>query len=142
VSNNLKGNNIMNIITITGRLTAAPMVRTSGGNVRALFTVAVERPVKRDDNNKKPADYPSFVAFGKTAEVLRDYAVKGQALEIQGHIATSTYDDKDGERKYSTELIADRIQLGAKPRNTNTETDNTEPDYDDYPADDFEGASV
>jgi single-strand DNA-binding protein len=107
----------MNIITVTGRLTAAPIVRTSGDNVRALFTVAIERPVSRDENGNRPADFPQFVAFGKTAEVLRDYAIKGQALEVQGHIATSTY-DKDGERFFNTELIADRIQLGAKPRNT------------------------
>jgi single-strand DNA-binding protein len=106
----------MNIITVTGRLTAAPTIRTSGDNVRALFTVAIERPVSRDENGNRPADFPQFVAFGKTAEVLRDYAIKGQALEVQGHIATSTYDE-DGDRFFNTELIADRIQLGAKPRN-------------------------
>jgi single-strand DNA-binding protein len=139
VSNNLKGNN-MNIITITGRLTAPATIRSSGDSVRALFIVAVNRPVKRDDNGNTPADFPSFVAFGKTAEVLRDYAVKGQFLEIQGHLATSTYDDQDGKRQYSTELIADRVQLGAKPRNTSS-SDNTEPEFDEYPADEFAGAS-
>ena len=85
----------MNIIITTGRLTTDPIIRTSGDKVRALFTLAINRPVSRDESGNTPADYPQFVAFGKTAEVLRDYATKGQALEVQGHIATSTY-DKDG----------------------------------------------
>ncbi len=119
----------MNIITATGRLTAAPVVRTSGDKVRALFTIAIERPVNRDENGNRPADFPQFVAFGKTAEVLRDHAIKGQALEVQGHIATSTY-DKDGERFFNTELIADRIQLGAKPRNTTTPSEEVESDHE------------
>jgi single-strand DNA-binding protein len=124
-----------------------PTIRTSGDSVRALFTIAINRPVAADADGNRPADFPSFVAFGKTAQVLRDYAVKGQALEIQGHLATSTYDDKDGERKFSTELIADRIQLGAKPRNT-ANTSNAGPDeagdYHSYSDNDneFEGASA
>ncbi len=130
----------MNIITITGRLTAKPTIRTSGDSVRALFTIAVDRPVKKDEDGNQPTDFPSFVAFGRTAGVLRDYAMKGQSLEIQGHIATSTYDDKDGVRQYSTELIADRIQLGAKPRNTNGP--DTGDEYSEYPADEFEGTTV
>ena len=72
----------MNIIITTGRLTTDPIIRTSGDKVRALFTLAINRPVSRDESGNTPADYPQFVAFGKTAEVLRDYATKGQALEV------------------------------------------------------------
>lgn len=132
----------MNLITITGRLVAEPTIRTSGTSVRALFTLAVNRPTKRDENGNQPADYPNFVAFGKTAELLRDYTVKGQALEIVGHIATSTY-DKDGTRQFSTELIADRIQLGAKPRTAGNPAPDDGPEFDSYDmADEFEDASV
>jgi single-strand DNA-binding protein len=133
----------MNIITVTGRLTANPTIRTSDdGSVRGFFTIAVDRPVKKDEEGKQPTDFPSFVAFRKTAEVLRDYAVKGQFLVIQGHIATSTY-DKDGVRQYSTELVADRIQLGAKPRNTSApDTGDTGDEYSEHPADEFEGANL
>lgn len=124
----------MNLITITGRLVAEPTIRTSGGKTRALFTLAVNRPTKRDENGNQPADYPNFVAFDKNAELLNEYAVKGQALEIVGHLTTSTY-DKDGVRQYSTELIADRIQLGAKPRtngdDTHEDLNDSQPDYAD-----------
>jgi single-strand DNA-binding protein len=130
----------MNTIIITGRLTAKPTIHTTGESVRALFTIAVDRPVKKDENGKKPTDFPSFVAFRKTAETLRDYTVKGQYLEIQGHIATSTYDDENGVRQYSTQLVADRIQLGSKPAKTGT-TD-SEDGSSEYPADDFEGENV
>jgi single-strand DNA-binding protein len=139
----------MNIIAITGRLTTDPQVRTSGSSIRAFFTIAVDRPVSKDDAGNKPTDFPQFVAFGKNAEVLRDFATKGQLLEIQGHIATSTF-DRNGERQFSTELIVDRFQLGARPRAAATTVaeeptegptaDPAEPAFDPNFESDLEGA--
>ena len=118
---------IMNIFIISGRLTNSPEVRISGNTSRARFNLAVDRAVARDESGNRPTDFPSFVAFGKNAELLGEYAVKGQLLEVTGRIATSTY-DKDGERQYNTDLIVDRVQLGAKPRGTNTEPSDPDPE--------------
>ena len=103
------------IIIMSGRLTDAPEVRSNGTTTRATFTLAVDRQVARDGNGDRPADFFRFTTFGRSADALGEWAVKGQALEVQGHVTTSTY-DKDGERRWSTDFIADRVQFGAKPR--------------------------
>ena len=111
---------------MSGRLTDAPEVRSNGTTTRATFTLAVDRQVARDGNGDRPADFFRFTTFGRSADALGEWAVKGQALEVQGHVTTSTY-DKDGERRWSTDFIADRVQFGAKPRSkqaTNEPSDN------------------
>lgn len=114
---------------MSGRLTDAPEVRSSGTTTRATFTLAVDRQVARDANGDRPADFFRFTTFGKNAEALGEWAVKGQALEVQGHVTTSTF-EKDGERRWSTDFIADRIQFGAKPRTKSAS--NEQADHDAY----------
>ena len=129
---------------MSGRLIDAPEVRSSGTTTRATFTLAVDRQVARDTNGDRPADFFRFTTFGRNADALGEWAVKGQALEVQGHVTTSTY-DKDGERRWSTDFVADRVQFGAKPRSkqaTNEPSDNHADDHSDNRSDEgFDGGS-
>ena len=102
----------MNNVVLIGRLTKDPETRYSGETVVTTFTLAVDRPISKD----KAADFIHIVTFGKTAELCEKYLAKGRQVAIQGRIQTGSYEDKDGKRVYTTDVIADRVQfLGGKP---------------------------
>lgn len=99
----------MNIAILMGRLTKDPVVGTSqNGVVSARFTLAVDRHSKTDPD---AADFPSCVAFGKTAEVARDYLKKGTKIAVQGRIQTSKYPDENGKEVYRTDVVVLGIEF-------------------------------
>ena len=99
----------MNSVVLMGRLTKDPDVRTSqNGVVSARFTLAVDRHSKTDPN---AADFPSCVAFGKTAEVVRDYLKKGVKIAVQGRIQTSSFKDEEGKDVYRTDVVVLGIEF-------------------------------
>lgn len=103
----------MNNVVLIGRLTKDPETRYSGEMAVTTFTLAVDRPMSKD----KTADFIRIVTFGKTSELCEKYLAKGRQVAIQGRIQTGSYEDKDGKRVYTTDVIADRVQfLGGKPQ--------------------------
>lgn len=110
----------MNNIQLLGRLTADPNItysNTAEGQLAiARFRLAVNR-VKKDE-----ADFISCIAFGKRAEVIEKYVTKGNRLLVIGHIQTGSYQNKDGQTVYTTEVVADRLELiESKSNNSHTE---------------------
>lgn len=100
----------INNVTLVGRLTRDPELRkTQTGQNVCTFTIAVDR-VKGKDGTEG-ADFPSIVAWGKTAEILDQYAHKGSQIGVTGRLQTRSYDDKDGHKVYVTEVVANQIQL-------------------------------
>ena len=96
----------INSVNLTGRLTRDPDVRyTDGGTSIARFTLAVDRQFKQEDG--PAADFPSCVAFGKTAEFIEKYFRQGMKLELTGRIQTGSYTNKDGVKVYTTEVIVE-----------------------------------
>ena len=96
---------------LTGRLTRDPDVRyTDGGTSIARFTLAVDRRFKQDSG--PTADFPSCVAFGKTAEFIERYFCQGMKLELTGRIQTGSYTNKDGVKVYTTDVIAEQVGFG------------------------------
>jgi len=99
----------MNVVTLLGRLTKDPEVRyTTGENSMAVcqFTLAVDRQKK-----EAQADFIRCIAFGKTAEVIGKYVTKGRQLCISGHIQTGSYDNKEGQRVFTTDVVVDRMEF-------------------------------
>lgn len=93
-----------------GRLTKDVEFRqTEGGTSIARFTVACDRRYKKDGDAS--ADFISCVAFGKTAEFINKYFVKGQRIGISGHIQTGNYTNKNGDKVYTTEIVADEVEF-------------------------------
>lgn len=102
----------MNLVILTGRLTKEPVVNYAAATQTAVarFTVALDRGRDKNGENRG-ADFPNCVAFGKTAENLERYSGKGLRVQVTGHLQTGSYDDKDGKKVYTTDVIADRIEF-------------------------------
>ncbi|MBI2476153.1 MAG: single-stranded DNA-binding protein [Candidatus Taylorbacteria bacterium] len=107
----------LNKAIIIGNLTRDPEMRAlpSGMGV-CSFGVATNRVWKDKEGNKKEqADFHNIVVFGRQAETCSQYLKKGQSVLVEGRIQNRSWDDKvSGEKKYKTEIVADRVQFGPK----------------------------
>lgn len=101
---------MLNTVILIGRLTAAPIVRYNNELAIARFNLAIDRQ-KTKTNQDPGADFPSIVCFGKTAELVEKYLGKGRKVAVQGRIQTGSYEDKDGKKVYTTDVIADRVEF-------------------------------
>ncbi|MDQ3245098.1 MAG: single-stranded DNA-binding protein [bacterium] len=107
----------LNKAIVIGNLTRDPEVRAlPGGNKVCSFSVATNRVWKDKSGAKQEsADYHNIVAFGRQAETIAQYMKKGNSILVEGRMQTRSWDDKtSGEKKYRTEIIADRTQFGPK----------------------------
>ncbi len=108
----------LNKAFIFGNLTRDPEMRAmpSGMNV-CSFGVATNRVYRdRDGKKQEQADFHNIVVFGRQADVVSQYLKKGSSVFIEGRIQTRSWEGKDGEKKYRTEIVAERVQFG--PRST------------------------
>ena len=104
----------MNKVILMGRLTRDPDNRTSvsvNGDLEvSRFTLAVDRRFKRS-GEEQTADFISCVAFGKTAEFIRNYVHKGTKLCLNGRIQTGSYTNSEGNKVYTTDVIVDNAEF-------------------------------
>jgi len=101
----------MNSVSLIGRLTKDPEVKYGAESQLAVarFSIAINKG--KDKNGKeKGADYPNIVCFGKTAELVEKFVVKGRLVGVTGRIQTGKY-EKDGRTTYTTEVLADRVDF-------------------------------
>lgn len=107
----------LNKAIIIGNLTRDPeLTAIPSGQKVCKFSVATNR-VWKDKNGTRQelATYHNIVVWGKQAENSAQYLKKGQQVLVEGRIETRSWDDKNsGEKKYRTEIIADRVQFGSK----------------------------
>ena len=101
----------MNNVTLIGRLTRDPEVRYTSNTQMAVarFTIAVDRQFKRD--GEPTADFIPIVAFGKTAELCERFISKGRQVAVEGRIQTGSYTNKDGNKVYTTDVVANRVEF-------------------------------
>ena len=101
----------MNRIILLGRLAKDPDVKvTTSGKTVCTFTLAVDRPFSGKDG-KREADFINIQTWNKTAELIGNYVSKGQRLLVDGRLQIRSYDGKDGNKHYVTEVIADRVEF-------------------------------
>lgn len=107
---------MINNVTIVGRLTADIEVqKTQTGKSIAKFSVACERPKAKDA--EKVTDFIRCSAFNKTAEILAQYAKKGQFLGIGGKLTSFSYEDRNGNKVSGMEVLVNDAQLiGGAPQ--------------------------
>ncbi|MES2315475.1 MAG: single-stranded DNA-binding protein [Patescibacteria group bacterium] len=107
----------LNKAIIIGNLTRDPELRSlPGGTKVCSFSVATNR-VWKDKNGarQEAADYHNVVVFGRQAETVAQYMKKGSSILVEGRMQTRSWDDKtSGEKKYRTEVVADRTQFGPR----------------------------
>lgn len=100
----------MNQVNLSGRLVKdATLTYTPSQLAVARFTIALDRG-KDKNGESRGADFPSCVAFGRTAENIERFSGKGLRVEITGHIQTGSY-EKDGVKHYTTDIVCDRIEF-------------------------------
>ncbi|OGG50131.1 single-stranded DNA-binding protein [Candidatus Kaiserbacteria bacterium RIFCSPHIGHO2_01_FULL_54_36] len=106
----------INKAMIFGNLTRDPELRAlpSGMNV-VNFSVATNRTYKdRDGKKQEQADFHNVVVFGRQADTVNQYLKKGSSVFVEGRMQTRSWEGKDGEKKYRTEIVADRVQFGPR----------------------------
>lgn len=106
----------LNKAFIIGNLTRDPEMKAlpSGSKVTS-FAIATNR-VWKDKNGAKQesVEYHNIVVFGRAAETSAQYLKKGASVLVEGRIQTRSWDTKEGEKKYRTEIVADTIQFGSR----------------------------
>ena len=107
----------LNKAILIGNLTRDPELRSLPSGIKVCsFSLATNR-VWKDKNGarQESADYHNIVVFGRQAETVAQYMKKGSSILVEGRIQTRSWDDKtSGEKKYRTEIVADRTQFGPK----------------------------
>ncbi len=107
----------LNRAMVIGNLTRDPETKAlPGGSKVCSFSVATNR-VWKDKNGAKQeaADYHNIVVFGRQAETAGQYLKKGSGVLVEGRMQTRSWDTADGQKKYRTEIVADRVQFGNRP---------------------------
>ena len=103
----------MNRVIITGTLVRDNELKQAGQTSVLKNCLAVKREFKKDET-----DFINITAFSKTAELIAKYTQKGSKLLVEGAIQVSSYDDKDGNKRYSTDIIVRNIEfIGGNKQN-------------------------
>ena len=100
-------------------MTRDPEVRYSdNGHTVARFAIAVDRRFKRE--NEQNSDFINTVAFGKTAEFVEKYFFQGNKIVVEGRIQTGSYTNQDGQKIYTTDVVAEQVEFGESKNSNNT----------------------
>ena len=115
----------MNKVILMGRLTKDPLVshtQTQAGDLTiARYSLAVDRKKTKNQNpNAQTADFINCSALGKNGEFAEKYLKKGTKIAITGHIQTSSYTNKEGQKVYTTEVVVDDHEFAESKGNSDT----------------------
>ena len=108
---------MLNYITIMGRLTRDPELRRTGSGVAvASFTLAVDRDFGKNDNGERETDFIDCVAWRQTGEFVSKYFTKGRMAVVSGRLQIRSWNDKDGNKRRTAEVVADNVYFGDSKR--------------------------
>ena len=124
---------MINKVILVGRLGADPEVKyTPDGLMITNFRLATDEQRKDKSGERvRQTEWHRIVTFGKLAEICQNYLVKGKLVYIEGRIRTNSWEDKDGNKRYSTDIIASDMKMldtKASGRGTEMVNDNA-PSY-------------
>lgn len=123
---------MLNHLSVAGRLVADPELRrTQKGTAVCSFRIACDRDRKNADG-EYDTDFIDVVAWSGLAENIARYFAKGRMAVIDGRLQIRPWTDRDGARRYATEILASRIYFGdSRPKDENGENDDEPPEGDD-----------
>ena len=106
----------VNIVILVGRLTDNPESRTTpGGQQVCSFRMATNKAwTDRQGAKQERVEYHTVITWRRLAEIASQYLQKGGLVFVEGHLETRSWQGTDGTKKYRTEIIADRLQLGPR----------------------------
>ena len=108
---------MLNKIFLQGRLVADPELRTTPNGISTTsFRIAVDRDFKDRETGEKKADFFSVVTWRQTAEFVSRFFTKGRMAIVEGRVQNREYTDRDGNRRFVTEIVADNVYFGDSRR--------------------------
>ena len=118
----------VNRVILVGRLGKNPEARYSNsGNAITGFNLATSRVYNNKDGERvDETEWHRCVSFGRTAEICAEYLKKGSLIYIEGRLQTRDWEDNDGNKRWTTEIIIENMRmLGSKDENKKTSEQNT-----------------
>ncbi|MDD4716013.1 MAG: single-stranded DNA-binding protein [Oscillospiraceae bacterium] len=108
---------MLNRIILMGRLTRDPELRhTQSGTSVVSFSLAVDRDFKSRESGEKQTDFIDIVAWRNTAEFVSKYFTKGRMAVVEGRLQIRDWNDRDGNKRRSAEVVADNVYFGDSKR--------------------------
>lgn len=107
----------VNKVILVGNLGADPEIRyTPSGTAVANFNIATsENWTNKEGQKETKTEWHKIVTFGKLAEICGEYLAKGKQVYVEGRIQTRQWDDRDGNKRYTTEIVANTMQMLGRP---------------------------
>ncbi len=109
-------NALRNKVQLIGHVGQEPEIKNlEGGKKLATFSIATNESYTNDKGEKvEQTEWHKVAAWGKVAEIIEKYVTKGKEIAIEGRLTHRSYDDKNGEKKYLTEVVANELLLLGK----------------------------
>ena len=130
---------MLNKVILQGRLIADPELRhTPNGVAVATFRIAVDRDFKDKNTGERQADFINVVAWRATGEFVSKFFSKGRMAIVSGALQSRNYEDKEGNKRYTLEVVADNVYFGdsKKEQAAEKEPECREPQFTAYQDDD------
>jgi len=106
----------LNKAIVVGNLTRDPETKSLPSGMKVTtFGIATNRVWMKDGVKQESADYHNIVVFGRQAETTAQYLKKGSQALVEGRMQTRSWEGNDGQKRYRTEIIAERVQFGSRP---------------------------
>ncbi len=134
----------MNRVELVGRLTAKPELRYTGSNLPyARFSVAINRTFNNAQGERE-TDFINIIVWRKQAENVCNFLDKGSLVSIEGRLQTGNYTDKDGNKRYTMDVVADSVQFleSRAQSQSRGQSNSNEPSPYDYQNDSTNNLSV
>lgn len=110
---------MLNHITLMGRMVRDPELRKTGSGISVVsFTVACDRDFSGKDSTEKEVDFIDCTAWRSTADFISKYFTKGRMIVVDGRLQIRKWQDKEGNNRYSAEVVADRCYFGDSKRDS------------------------
>lgn len=105
--------NLRNSVNLIGNLGNDPeIINLESGKKLAKFSLATNETFKNATGEKiTSTEWHNCIAWGKTAEIIENYVVKGKEIAIQGKLTSRSYEDKEGQKRYVTEIVVNELLL-------------------------------
>ena len=117
----------MNVIILSGRLTNNPELKENTSTKVCQFSLAVDRD-RTDSDGKREVDFVECVSFGKNAENMTKYLVKGSMIELKGRLQIDRYTNKEGKNISRALVYIETIKYISQPKTTSRGAKNDEKD--------------
>ncbi len=107
---------LRNKVQLIGNLGNDPeIIDLEGGKKLAKFSIATNESYKNNKGERvTDTQWHNIVAWGKTAEIVESYVVKGKEVAVEGKLTTRSWEDKDGQKRYTTEVVCNELLLLGK----------------------------